>query len=204
MQIQKSTMETFSQPAWMQTVSCLNALKSDNEYAVCDLAKVHWGKQYLYYPECNSSELGCISFSPSGSGPSKSPPGPGGDHMWETDFPPTWDCSSPLMKTPFGLRSDVEAPSCTVVTESSWVLRTLHQLTFSSNYLDPYVYEDDEPVGHRYLYAPPSDISGFMDDDFPACTQINCDKWEPEGATSCCTETATSLLAEEEADEPKC
>lgn len=115
------------------------------------------------------------------SGPSKSTPGPGGLHMWEpvsrsADFLPTKEDPSPLVKASCSLRSDAEAPTCTAVTESSWMLRILQRVTFISNYLDPYVYQGYETVGRKYFYAPPSEISGYVDEGFPSCTQIHLDK----------------------------
>lgn len=50
------------------------------------------------------------------------------------------------------------------------------QVTFNGNYLNPSVREYDETVGRRYLYAPPSEISGFI--------KIHLDRWEPEEASS--------------------
>ena len=174
--------------AWMQTVACLNALRSDDEYTPCDLPKVLWGKPYLYYPECSSSELDCFSsFLPSESGPSETAPGPGGLHMWEPVRRSDED-SSPLVKA-------VEAPSCTEPTESSWILRTLHRVTFSSNYLDLCVHRGFETVGRRYLYAPPSDISGYVDEGFPPRSQIHPDKCEPEVSSPCVTTCCTAAVS---------
>lgn len=154
----------------MQTVSCFNALKSGNdEYFACNLTKVLGEKAiYLYSPALDSSELDCIFSSPSQpafseSGPSGSIPALRGPHMWEpvswsVDFPHIKEDFSRPVKASCSLRTDAEAPSCvsqsTEVTESSWILKTLHQVTFSSDYLDPYTDRGYETAG-RYLYAPP-------------------------------------------------
>lgn len=162
---------------WMQTITCLNALKCDNDNGclAANLTKVLGGKPYLYSPACNSYELDCISSSPSQpafseSGPSKFTPGLEGLELWEpaswsADFPPTKEDSSLLMKASWSLTRDVEAcmSQSTEVPGSSCILRTLNQVTFSSNSLDPFVHEVYETDGRRYLYAPPSKISGLVD-----------------------------------------
>ncbi|KAK5854188.1 hypothetical protein PBY51_015280 [Eleginops maclovinus] len=157
----------------MPTVTCLDALNSDDEYAARNLKKLLGEKPYLYYPACNLSELGCSS---SECGPSKSTPGPEGLQMWEpdssgADFHSTKEGSSPLVNESCNLSGGVEDPS------SSWILRTLHQVTFRSIY-------SCKNFNRRYLYAPPSDISGFVDEGFTLSTQ------------------AETMLAESEADEP--
>ncbi|KAI9535600.1 hypothetical protein NQZ68_003154 [Dissostichus eleginoides] len=138
----------------MQKVPCLDALKSDDGYAAHNLKKVLGEKPYLYYPASNFSDLGCIS---SESGPSKSTSGPEGLHMWEphsraADSHPRKEDHSPPVNHSCDLR-DVEAPS------SCWILRTLLKFTFGSIY-------GYENINRKYLYAPPSDISGFVDEVF--------------------------------------
>ncbi|XP_038593728.1 uncharacterized protein LOC119917464 [Micropterus salmoides] len=178
-------MEKHFQPTWMQT--SLNALKSDtdSEYLACNLTKVHGERRYLYSPTCNSSELDCISTASShpavsGTGSSKSTPGPGGLLLWE----PVSRNATPLMEASCFLRNDLQSSSCmsysTKVTESSWILRSLLRVTFSSNYLDPNVYQGYETIGCRYLYAPLPEISGFVDEGFPPCSQIHHHKCEPD------------------------
>ncbi|XP_018527328.1 uncharacterized protein LOC108880343 [Lates calcarifer] len=180
-------MERHFQRRWMQTVTRLN-----DEHFACNLTKVLGKRRYLYSPACNSSELDCISSLPSQpafpeSGPSKSAPEPGGPNMWEpvsmsADFSHTEEAFSPQMKASCRLKSDVEAcmSQSTEATESSWTLKTLHQVTFSSKYLDPCTNQGYETAGCRYLYAPPSDISGFVDEGYPPYIQIHLDKEEPE------------------------
>lgn len=133
----------------MQKVPCLDALKSDDGYAVRNLKKVLGEKPYLYYPASNFSDMGCIS---SESGPSKSTPGPVGLHMWEQDSRADDEDHSPPVNHSCDLR-DVEA------LYSCWILRTLQKFTFGSIY-------GYENINRKYLYAPPSDISGFMDEVF--------------------------------------
>ncbi|XP_044229298.1 uncharacterized protein LOC122997305 [Thunnus albacares] len=210
-------MEKLSQPTWMQTVTCLNALKSDDDkYSACNLTKVLGERLYVYYPASNISELDRISSPPSSafseSGPSNATPGPAGLHKLE---PVSRSAdSSLLVKAPCRLKGDVEAlmdmSRSTEVTESSWILRTLQKLTFSSSYLDPYTYQGCETVGRRYLYAPLSEISGFVDEGFPPCTRVHPDGREPEVSTleseglvetSCCTAAAAEPLLVE-TDEP--
>lgn len=210
----------------MQTVTCLNTLKSDdNKYSACNLTKVLGERLYFYSSASNILERDCNPSPPSQPafsepGPSNATLGPGGLHKWEpvsrtADFLPTEEDSSLLVKAPCRLQRDVEALAgmsrSTEVTESSWILRTLHQLTFSSHYLEPYTCQGYETVGCRYLYAPPSEISGFVDEGFPPCTHVHPDGWTPEVSTlesdelvetSCCAAAAAeSLLAE--ADEPQ-
>lgn len=171
----------------MQTVTCLNALKSEDGkgHLAFNLTKVLGTRQYLYSPACNSYEWDGI---PPASSQPNTESEPGHLHMWEpvsrnAEYPPTKEDSSGLIKASCSLWSDVEASPCVSqcgeVTENSWILKTLHQVTFSSNYLDLYVNQGDKTVGCRYLYAPPSEISGFVDEGFPSHTQIHHDKWEP-------------------------
>ncbi|GAA6231607.1 uncharacterized protein LOC108880343 isoform X1 [Lates japonicus] len=180
-------MERHFQRRWMQTITRLN-----DEHFACNLTKVLGKRRYLYSSACNSSELDCISSLPSQpafpeSGPSKSAPEPGGPYMWEpvnmrADFPHTEETFSPQVRASCRLRSDVEAPSfmsqSTEATESSRTLKTLHQVTFSSKYLDPCTNQGYETAGCRYLYAPPSYISGFVDEGYPPYIQIHLDKQE--------------------------
>lgn len=209
----------------MQTVTCLNALKSDHDKnSACNPTKVHGERQYFYSPASSISALDCISSPPSQpafseSGSSNAAPGPGSLHKWEpvsrsADFLPTEADSSLLVKALCRLRSDIDAPygtsQSTEVSKNSCILKTLHQLTFNSCYLDPYTYQGYETVGCRYLYAPPFKISGFVDEGFPLpYTHVHPDGWQAEVntleseelvETSSCTAVAADTLLTE-ADE---
>lgn len=96
----------------MQTFTCLNALKSDDdEYLATILTKVPGGRRYLYTPAFYSYELDCISSSPSQlafseSEPSTCTPGPEGLDLWEpasssADLPPTKEDSPLLVKASY-------------------------------------------------------------------------------------------------------
>lgn len=166
----------------MQTATCLDALKSDDdEYLAPKVTKVPGGRRYLYSRACYS---------------------------W-TVSPPRHPSLRFLNLDPPSVHQDPKVSTCgsqpaAVLTclpqrktlPSWWRLRTSdvglawakalrsqktagywgHQVTFSGNYLDPSVCEDDETVGRRYLYAPPSEISGFI--------KIHLDRWEPDEASS--------------------
>lgn len=166
----------------MQTATCLDALKSDDdEYLAPKVTKVPGGRWYLYSRACYS---------------------------W-TVSPPRHPSLRFLNLDPPSVHQDPKVSTCgsqpaAVLTclpqrktlPSWWRLRTSdvglawakalrsqktagywgHQVTFSGNYLDSSVREDDETVGCRYLYAPPSEISGFI--------KIHLDRWEPDEASS--------------------
>ncbi|XP_054874332.1 uncharacterized protein LOC111574101 [Amphiprion ocellaris] len=162
-------MEKYFQPAWMQTVTCLNALKSDD-----DDGWNLWKRRYAYFPSCDHFELDPYSLYQTAV--SESRPAPGGLHMRAMK-----QDSSPRVKASCNLSSDAEAPSSMNrspdVADSSWILKTLHQVTFSSRYPDPCTCRGHKTVGGRYLYTPPTGISGFVDAGF---TQIHPKRLEPE------------------------
>ncbi|XP_030604626.1 uncharacterized protein LOC115793679 [Archocentrus centrarchus] len=195
-------MEKCPQPSWMHTVTCLNALKSsdyDYVYFACNLTKVLGQRQYIYAPVYNDSKLDCVVSSQPAfikSESYKSRPAPGSLYKWQ---PVSRSAnSSPLVRASCKMRSALEAPSnisqSTEVAQSSGLLKTLHQVTFSSRHLNPYVYHGYKKAGCRYLYGPPSEISGFVDEGFPPCTQICPDEGQPSSLeneeldeTSSCT-----------------
>lgn len=102
----------------------------------------------------------------------KSAPAPGNPYTWDSVSRSA--NSFPLVKALCRPKSGVEAPSH--VSQSNevagyWRL-SIGSLWTPFNYPNPHVHHGFNIVGHRYLYGPPSELSGYVAEGFPSCTQI--------------------------------